>query len=318
MLRGWAPSQERNSLTLSDDNIDKLVSLIQESKKEPQIDLLLQPGLDLNQTNRNHVAPLQAAVLKSFERTVKSLLNAGADVNFSYEGHDTPLFNVSNVKIGQELLDRGARLDFHCKPGQDTPLHSAVDSNSLPVVKLFVERGADIEARDSEGRTPLLWAAAQCFDKIVEYLLEQGANPNIVRNTNNISPLFEAVSTNKKQKQLKTVELLLKANANVHHLSEDQNNALKWLVRFGGSVELAQLLLQSGADLHFATERFHETPLSSAVYEGRADLAELFLTAGASPDVRISDTHNDPGRRGKTAREIAMASKKPAIRKLFG
>ena len=99
--------------------------------------------------------------------------------------------------------------------------------------------------------------------------------------------------------------------------SNDGDNALNWVVRFDRSVELAKFLLQLGADVHYADQRDHETPLSSAVYKGRADLAELFLAAGVSPDVRISDTHNDPDRCGKTAREIAMASKKPAIRKLF-
>lgn len=58
-----------------------------------------------------------------------------------------------------------------------TLLHWAVDSSSLWAVKTLVERhGADIEAKDSEGSTPLIYAAMGDLVETARYLLGRGAD----------------------------------------------------------------------------------------------------------------------------------------------
>lgn len=79
--------------------------------------------------------------------------------------------------------------------GLRTPLMLAANRGSLALVKYFVERGANVNAQDSNGYTPLHWAAASfkkpnqynLVDKrydegnfeVIKYLLEQGADPFI-------------------------------------------------------------------------------------------------------------------------------------------
>jgi ankyrin repeat protein len=43
------------------------------------------------------------------------------------------------------------------------------------VVKLLLEKGAELESKDGDGRTPLLWAAAGGHEAVVKLLLEEGA-----------------------------------------------------------------------------------------------------------------------------------------------
>jgi ankyrin repeat protein len=42
-------------------------------------------------------------------------------------------------------------------------------------VKLLLEKGAELEAKDQYGRTPLLWAADKGHETVVKLLLEKGA-----------------------------------------------------------------------------------------------------------------------------------------------
>ena len=60
-----------------------------------------------------------------------------------------------------------------------TPLHTAVarDRNdSFSVVKLLIERGADVNMAKSYGHTPLHDAALNCRNEVVKFLLEKGAD----------------------------------------------------------------------------------------------------------------------------------------------
>ena len=43
------------------------------------------------------------------------------------------------------------------------------------MVKLLLEKGAELETKDNDGRTPLSWAAEKGHEAVVKLLLEKGA-----------------------------------------------------------------------------------------------------------------------------------------------
>ena len=57
-----------------------------------------------------------------------------------------------------------------------TPLSWAARKGHYVIVKLLLEKGADIEAKDDIGWTPLLLAAEYEREAVVKLLLEKGAN----------------------------------------------------------------------------------------------------------------------------------------------
>ncbi|MFY1825921.1 ankyrin repeat domain-containing protein, partial [Myxococcus fulvus] len=63
-------------------------------------------------------------------------------------------FRWTTASLFREVLDAGARLDARNERGA-TPLHSAVVSGDPDVIQLMLERGAEVNAIDSQGRTAL-------------------------------------------------------------------------------------------------------------------------------------------------------------------
>ena len=94
-------------------------------------------------------------------------------------GNETPLFlacKLGNTEMVKFLIKPGAPLNACGGWLGSTPLHVACWSDRhLPIVQLLVEKGAQLEARDKNGRTPLHWAAAFGHFEIVQYLINKGA-----------------------------------------------------------------------------------------------------------------------------------------------
>lgn len=73
------------------------------------------------------------------------------------------------------LLDRGADIEARNNDG-DTPLLRACTTNHTKIVELLLNSGADIENRNDEGYTPLLLSSYYGLEEIVELLLDHGAD----------------------------------------------------------------------------------------------------------------------------------------------
>lgn len=100
--------------------------------------------------------------------------------SYSHDGW-TPLHMAvffGHIDLVRFLLDAGADIDALSKNGQDlTPLHSALaNPHHAKVSLLLIEKGADITLAQSEGYTPLHYAAANGTDDVVIHLLAMNAN----------------------------------------------------------------------------------------------------------------------------------------------
>lgn len=77
------------------------------------------------------------------------------------------------------------------------PLIDAIYQGSVETVRQLLRGNVDIECADSEGGTPLMYAAANCNEVVVNLLLKKGANVE-ARDKNGMSPLIcAAISGNK-------------------------------------------------------------------------------------------------------------------------
>ena len=115
------------------------------------------------------------------------LLDRGSDVNATASDGRTPLHDAAlgnpNPAMTALLLDRGA--DIEAVSRRDgTPLLHAIGGNTLEIVKLLLDRGADPDA-SLRGRTPLHYAVFENNPEMVDALLDGGADAKAQGNDGN-------------------------------------------------------------------------------------------------------------------------------------
>jgi truncated hemoglobin YjbI len=116
------------------------------------------------------------------------LIRSGADPDVKEpEGH-TPLYRASTGEVARVLLAAGASVDVSSGPTRGTPLHQAARRDYGSVATALLDHGANIDARDSKGQTPLRRAVNCRRLQLVQLLVRRGANPHAEDNRG-VTPL---------------------------------------------------------------------------------------------------------------------------------
>jgi uncharacterized protein len=109
----------------------------------PAIELLVKHGANPNLPNMRGTTPVMAAA---------GLGSVDADTRGVYTTEDTALRSVASLKL---LLDVGGQINLKDNIRGQTPLHGAAFWGWNAAVELLVQRGADLNAKDNQGKTPI-------------------------------------------------------------------------------------------------------------------------------------------------------------------
>ena len=116
---------------------------------------------------------------------VKFLIDNGADIEIKDgRGYNALIESVKhgNLDIAAFLIDNEADVNTSISSIFYTALHFAVIKNRLDILELLIQAGANINASDKHGRTPLILAAEFGYADIIQILLDSGANILIKNN----------------------------------------------------------------------------------------------------------------------------------------
>jgi ankyrin repeat protein len=123
---------------------------------------------------------------------------------------------------------------------------SALTRKDIVGISFVLAQGADIELKNRDGETGLIWASKEGLGKIAKKLLESEADPNAT--------------------------------------SYDNTTALHWAAK-NGDVKTAARLIAAGADME-ARNHVERTPLHEAAAYGKARIVALLIEKGADVKAR--------------------------------
>lgn len=150
------------------------------------------------------------------------------------------------------VLKRRARtetaIELEGKPTKS--LHQAVADGNIEQVKSLIAKGADVNAKDERGQTPLHFAARRGHEEIVRLLIAEGADVNVSMEDGSWTPLLDAASN--------------------------------------GHTQVVKLLLEKGAKVDVG-DNYGYTPLYYAIWSEDGEMVRMLIAAGADVDKRASE-----------------------------
>jgi|GEM_PF-1697069 len=202
---------------------------------------------------------------EEFNTVYEEWKNSNFDPNFRFK-----LCNIFNTIKETTLLNVviGCRKEAAC----------------IPLVQCLLDKGANLNTRDSDNHTPLSRAVLTKWDKnkeVVALLLKKGADPNlVVEDTFGETSLHIACTTPDNESfNLGIIELLLKNGANVNKGDNFKNTVLHKIAGQSCEIsnevptlkkqipELIKLLMKYGANIYARDNRLN-TPADSIVNYG--------------------------------------------------
>jgi ankyrin repeat protein len=228
--------------------------------------VLIRRGANLELAEANGMTPLLMALLNNQLGVSGQLIDAGANVNADDFYGRTPLWAV----VEHRNLDMNNRIE-------DSPATNNIDRDAiLPVIRLLLAKGANVNARTREvppsrkwlyalndvswvdftGQTPFLRAAFSGDTTVMRLLLEHGADPNLATN-GGTTPLMAASGVGWVVQQtytesmpglLEAIRICLEHKADVNAVNSMGLTALLGAANKGAN-DIIRLLVANGARL---------------------------------------------------------------------
>lgn len=254
---------------------------------------------------------LAIAVSDGETETVSRLLRSGADINArasAPQAHGMTLLQTGVLHCwGSEairlMIDSGADVNARDRRG-DTALtiacRSRMGTDSEAIAQL-IKAGAAIDGPGAGGMTPLMFAAL-CDDsgRVVETLLAASANVK-ARDARGWTALMHA--TRRRRENLPVLRALVAAGSPVNARHKSGGTALA-NAAYNGHTESVALLIRAGADVN-SRDSANWSPLFGAAMNGHVAVVQLLLEKGA--DVGVADSM------GRTALQVAQTNKRRVV-----
>ena len=274
----------------------------------PLVNVLLDAGAD---PNDGVTLPLAASAGNI--QTLETLLAHGATVDQRWASDGSSglyaILQWSRTADGVLwLLAHGADPNAVFAENGETPLHVAARAWDVPVVEAMVARGADIERKRTDGRTPYAVAELNGNRAVADWLLAHGASPELL----DVDRLVAACSLGDRA----TAEALLARNPGLKsEITDDHYNAFHQAAE-RNDVRALEAMLTAGFDPNRPDGSIGKTALHSAAMEGWPDAVRVLLAHGASVHIRDREFNGQPlvwaaegSRQGREGRDFAAVGK---------
>ncbi|SLM37254.1 Ankyrin repeat-containing domain [Lasallia pustulata] len=173
----------------------------------------------------------------------------------------------------------------------ETAMHMASASGETDIVEFLLANGASIDIRNRCGvglSTPLHYAASVGQYAVVRLLLDKEADLHLLGELD--SPVLHTVLWNKPrvlQKYIETIKLLLDYGHDINSAKIEMGGTVLHQAAELDNLELIQMLLDRGANLNLSSLECPGSVLSSAVAYGNCNTVKFLIKKGATFDKSI-------------------------------
>jgi N-acyl-D-amino-acid deacylase len=243
------------------------------------VDRLLKGGASANVMDADGTPALMAAALFADADMVDLLLQRGADPNRTGPGGATALmWAVPDIEKVRGLLSHGANVNARSDTERTALLVAASYPGTVNVLRLLLDRGADLAAQDRGGSTALSLAVRSADVEVVRFLVDKGLDPK------GLSPLAQRQLF--ARYDLPTTDFVM--SKGVTPPADVLSTAATWQ-----PADRVARWIERGANVNAvaAPAQYARTPLINAVTseaEG-ADTVTLLLEHGADPNAKMTE-----------------------------
>ncbi|MDQ7826900.1 MAG: ankyrin repeat domain-containing protein [Candidatus Eremiobacteraeota bacterium] len=246
--------------------------------KKKVMELLVARGAKVNARDKAGATPIAYCFDYGERDSALFLFNNGAEVTIldAVKMNDEALVrrcilkdpqSVNTCEKWPSLQEPGDHPGALGESRNMTPLHYAVTYRCRnEIVGLLIKKGANVNSRNAEGKTPLI-LSAECHNNLVRLLLDSGADARIA-DSHGTTPLHMAACRGSRE----TAELLLKKGAEINAVTSGGDTPLHCAVQ-AGRKKTALFLLSEGADIN-ARDSQGETPLHIAEKSKNTEMIE--------------------------------------------
>ena len=318
-VAGWWIVGLSSIVSVAAANDTRLLDAVKDSNAK-KVQALIRDRVDVNAIAADGATALHWAVHKDDLTTVDLLIRAGARPNIANDLGVTPLHLACtnrSAAIVRRLLTAGANPNAKLLRGETVLMECARTGNADAVAALLKAGARVNEAEAVNQQTALMWAVAQQHPKVVEILLEGGADirarsrtyPQVVETGNrggsgDVSTVLRGGSTPllfaARVGDIASARLLIAAGADVNDALPDGVSALV-VAAHSGHGALGAVLLEKGANPNAAEAGY--TALHAAIDRSDLSLVQALLRHGANPDIRLAK--GTPARRDSNDFQLA-------------
>lgn len=251
------------------------------ASNDAMVALLLELGADIHAKDKDKQTSLHQACKYNRCNIAKLLVDHGSNVNANDRSGWTPLHVALGEDTVELLLERGAHVDARDRHDR-TPLHLAAQKRYWKHVVLLIRAGANVNARDVHQETPLHVASHAANEAVVE---ELSARKDVNVNAKNLvrqTPLYFACQFGFDR----IVNLLIDNGADPNARDDGMAQSCFQIAVSNAHTRIVKILLERGkVDLN-NYGRYDIKPLDKACELGSKELVELLLEHGATVDTR--------------------------------